>query len=273
MVIYNGIYDFLENIDPLTFVGVDALTLTGKSPLSAVGIRAAVTELKQKLETEPVKPFHYHGAAGFSQGPMRYASKNDIYGKTTWAVLMVTGPLAHDVVRWHNLDLKTTRLDFRVDVVMREACPDLASRLYNVCRQQGRCINSLVGSTYYPSENRARTYYGRIYDKSPEYGEEMGKVWRWEIEVKRQAAESITETLLDCHSPNEFIEDTVFGVFNEQWGVPIPKPGLKPTVNYVGGNVISPEQKLDWIRRNVAKSVRELKRQGYQEELDVLFKI
>jgi len=245
MIIHNNIYDFLEGIDPLTFVGVDALTLTGKSPLSAIGIRAAVTELKQKLETEPVKPFNYQGAKGFSQGSMRYASKTDHYGFTTWAILMVTGPLASDVVRWHSMDLKATRLDFRVDVVMKEACPDLASRLYRVCKMQGRVIESLVGSTYYPQENRSRTYYGRVYDKSPEYGEDMGKVWRWEVEIKRDAANSITETLLDCHSPSEFIEDTVFGIFNEQWAVPVPKPGLKPIVNYVGGSVISPEQKLD----------------------------
>jgi hypothetical protein len=273
VILHHSIYEFLENIEPLTFVGVDALTLTGKSGLSAIGVRAAVTELKAKLETEPIKPFRFQGAEGFSQGPMRYAAKRDFYGKTSWVVLMVTGPLANDVVRWNALDLKATRIDFRVDVQMSKPCRDLAERLYKACNKRGRVISSLVGSTYYPTENRGGTYYGRIYDKSPEYGSEMGEVWRWEIEVKRQAANSLAETLLECHSPNEFIEDSVFGILNEQWGVPVPKAGLKPTVNYVGGSVISPEQKLDWIRRNVAKSVRELKRQGYQAELELLFNV
>lgn len=169
------------------------------------------------------------------------------------------------------MDLKATRVDFRVDVTLKEPRPDFARKLYEACGREGKFYESLTGQTFYPIENRERTYFGRLYDKSPEYGEQLGVVWRYEVEVKREAANSIAQTLLDCHAPTEFIEDTVFGIFEQRWKVPVPKAGVVPKINYVGGHIISPEQKLDWIRRNVAKSVKELKRQGYTEELNLLF--
>lgn len=273
MIVHTNIYDFLEAIDEQTFIGVDALTYTGKSPLAMIGCRALIEDARSKLEGVSMKPFRINGAEGFSMGSLRFATKKDNYGKALWGIVMITGPMASDAVKWKTLDLKCTRVDLRVDVVLKQQVKDLAERLYRVSGEQGRVITSLVGSTFYPAINREGTYYGRIYDKSAEYGEDFGWVWRWEVEIKRQAAESIMQTLTDCHDPNQFIEDSVFGIFSEKWSVPTPKPGLKPTVNYVGATAISPEQKLDWIRRNVAKSVRELKRGGYSAELEQLFAI
>jgi len=267
------IYSFMESIEPQSFVGVDALTFTGKSPLSMIGVRALLAEALPDVELDPQKPFVYNGAKGFSQGKIAYASKLDTYGKAVWAIVMIKGARATQFTKWQALDLKTTRLDLRVDVVMQENCPNLAERIFRICDKQGRLIDSLVGQTYYPTENRAGTFYGRIYDKSPEYGEDWGKVWRWEVEIKRNAPDSITQTLNDCHDVAGFIEETVFGVFSEQWGVPTPKPGTVPVINYLSAGVISPEQKLDWIRRNVAKTVKHLKRVGFTEELEQLFAI
>lgn len=267
------IYTFLESIEPQTFVGVDALTFTGKSPLSMIGVRALLAEALPQVEAEERKPFTFQGARGFSQGNLRYASRLDTFGKASWAIVMLTGSTSAYFTKWQALDLQATRLDLRVDVVLQENRPNLARRLFEISDRQGRYIESLVGQTFYPTEKRESAFYGRIYDKSPEYGEDLGKVWRWEIEIKRKAPETITQTLNDCHDVAEFIEDTVFGVFNERWGVPTPRPGSVPTLNYLAAGVVSPEAKLDWIRRNVAKSVRHLKRVGYSAELEQLFAI
>lgn len=271
MITHKSIYDFLENIEPVTFVGVDAVTMTAKSPVAMLGIHSALSELRNTLEVETPKSFRFQGASGYSVGPIRYADKRDATGKILWAVLMATGPIATDVVKWSSFGPKVTRVDFRVDVVLRERMRNMAEVLYRVTGEKGKVITSLLGSTFYPSEKREATYYARIYDKSPEYGEEMGKVWRWEVEIKRGAADSVAKTLIDCHARNEFIEDTVFGVLNERWGIPVPKEGCTPKVNYVAAHVISTEQKLDWIRRNVAKTVIGLKRVGYAAELEALF--
>lgn len=271
MITHKSIYDFLENIEPTTFVGVDALTMTSKTPLAHLGIDAALMELKPKLEVEIIKAFRFQGAVGFSQGPIRYAAKRDASGHILWAVLMATGPISTDLVKWSAFSTKVTRIDFRIDVVLRERVKDLAERLYRVAGEQGKVITSPFGSTFYPSEKRESTYFGRIYDKSPEYGEDFGKVWRWEVEIKRDAANSVADTFMNCHARNEFIEDTTFGIFAEKWGVPTPKPGLKPVVNYVAAHIISTEQKLDWIRRNVARTVQELKRIGYTDQIEALF--
>jgi len=272
-MIVTNVYEFLEAIDPQAYVGIDALTLTGKTPLSILGLRGALVTLKDKLATEEVKPFVYQGAKGFSQGPLRYASKEDAFQKKLWAILMITGPLSEMALKWLDFDLTATRVDLRVDVVLREQRKDLAGMPYRANGEKGLLIESLLGSTYYPTEKRESTYYARIYNKSPEYGEDMGWVWRWEVEIKREAAAEIAEILQECHDVSGFIEDTVFGIFEENWGVPVPKAGIKPKINYVGGHVISPEAKLDWIRRNVAKTVRHLKKVGYTEELEQLFKI
>lgn len=273
MIVHTNIYDFLEAIDEQVFVGVDALTYTGKSPLAMIGCRALIEEAREQLDGKEMKPFRINGAEGFSMGSLRFATKKDNYGKSLWSIVMLTGPMASKAVKWKVLDLKCTRVDFRVDIVLKQQVKDLAEKLYKISGEQGKVISSLVGSTFYPALSREGTYYGRVYDKSAEYGEDFGWVWRWEIEVKRQAAESIMQTLTDCHDPNQFIEDTVFGVFSENWSIPTPKPGSKPTVNYVGASVVSPEQKLDWVRRNVARSVRELKRGGFSAELEQLFAI
>lgn len=263
----NTIYSVLESIDPNCFVGVDALTVTGYGPLAVIGIRALIESCREKLEGADIKPFKFQGAEGLAIGPLRFASKRDCFGKSRWNIVMITGPLANDCLKWKVLDLKATRIDLRVDVTMTKPIRDLAEKLYKVNGERGKLIKSLVGETYYPDVNREATYYGRVYDKSPEYGNEWGSVWRWEIEVKRQAAEQIARQLLDASDPNGYIEKTVFGLFAEKWGSPTPKPGIKPTINYAGASVITPEQKLDWLRRNVARTVARLKDDGYTQEV------
>ena len=44
------IYGFLEACEPSMYVGVDALTYTGKTPLSMVGARAIVDSLSPDVE-------------------------------------------------------------------------------------------------------------------------------------------------------------------------------------------------------------------------------
>lgn len=264
------IYTTMELIDPKAYVGVDAITFTTTTELGFLSMRAIKDNLLPELEAYDTKPFRTNGASGFSKGPLRYAEKVTKQYKRLWAILMMTGPKSSDIVAYGNLDLKTTRVDFRVDVKLREPTPDLASRYYRVmCKSENnaKLIVSATGETLYPDANREATYYARLYDKSTEYGEAIGTIWRYEIEVKRQSAQVYSDILIECYDPELYISQTVFGVFSEKWKVPVPRKGVMPQVNYVGLSYVSNEQKLDWIRRNVAPSVKKLQSLGLSDEL------
>jgi hypothetical protein len=238
--------------------------------MQMLGIKAAVSELEEHLFLEERRPFTFQGAKGFSQGAMSYADKVDTWGKRIWSILMVKGPLSQTVLKYGHFDLSATRIDLRVDVAMSSRCPDLAERYYKFMGgtlSKARFISSLTGQTLNPEPNRDATYYGRLYDKSAEYNEDLGWVWRYELEIKRRAAPQIQQILLECHDIESFIRDTVFGVFSAQWKVPVPKAGHKPKLNYAGISAVSTEQKLDWIRRNVAPSVQRLVKLGLEDEV------
>jgi hypothetical protein len=278
MPVTSSVYVYMENLNPQCFVGVDALTYTTRTGLGAVAINAILLDYMEQYPDLEKKAFTFQGAKGFSMGSMRYAARRDRFGRLEWAILMMTGNEAGNLLRFRELDLKPTRVDLRVDVVLRECVPDLPEKLFAVRKDEsdGRLIKSLTGMTYYPTEKRGATYYGRIYDKSPEYGRDLGFVFRFEVEVKREAAASLVDNMLVSRNDGEmeqYIQDTTFGIFWDKWRVPSPKPGIKPVINYVSGSISSPEKKLEWLRRNVAPTVKYLSRMGYNDELMELFKL
>lgn len=264
------IYSYLDAIDPTSYVGVDALTFTAKDAISITGLISAIQSLSDRLEIEDTKPFKYMGAKGWTKGPVAYAMKQSAIGKTIWAIMMVRGPMAQEVMRYKIFDLRATRVDLRIDIQMSKQCKDLAKMYYTVANnndaKQAKLISSLTGDTFYPETNRSATYYARLYDKSAEYGQDLGNVWRYEVEIKRDAADQIADILLECHDIEDFITQSVFGIMKEQWAMPVPGIGVKPKINYVGISSVTTEKKLDWLRRNVAPSVAKLSAIGFGDE-------
>lgn len=85
---------------------------------------------------------------------------------------------------------KVTRLDLAVTVHLKEQVMGLGARHYasagkgeNEQRKYGLILNSGGGQTCYVG-SRQSNFYGRIYDKGAEQGEEKGFVWRYEVECK-----------------------------------------------------------------------------------------
>jgi hypothetical protein len=264
------IYTYLDSIDPSSYVGVDAITFTAKDEIGMTGLNHILLSLQDRLEVEETKPFNYMGAKGWTKGPVAYAIKQDRYGKGIWAIMMVRGALAQQCFAYKIFSLKATRIDLRIDVKLSKECKKLAQMYYTIAsKQEGanpRLIQSLTGDTFYPETNRESMYYGRIYDKSPEYGEDLGNVWRYEVEIKRSAADQIADIIMECHDIETFITETVFGIFKENWKVPSPGVGVKPRLNYVGLSAVSTEKKIDWLKRTVSPSVRHLTRIGLLDE-------
>lgn len=264
------IYSYLETIEPDHYVGVDALTVTAKDEKSILGISAAIQSLEHYLDVEDTKQFKYNGAVGWTKGPVAYAMKHNALQKKLWAILMVRGPIAQEVLAYKVFDLRATRVDLRADVKLHRPVKELARIYYDTFkgdRANARLIDTLTGSTFYPETNRSATYYGRLYDKSAEYGEDLGTVWRYEVEIKRSAADQIADILLECHDIETFVSQSVFGIMSEQWQLPVPANGVKPRLNYVGITSVTTEKKLDWIKRIVAPTARKLQSLGLEDEL------
>lgn len=85
---------------------------------------------------------------------------------------------------------KITRLDLAVTVYLKRKNPGLAARHYALAgkgsstqRKYGVVLNSRGGQTCYVG-SRQSNFYGRIYDKGAEQGDETGYVWRYEVECK-----------------------------------------------------------------------------------------
>lgn len=262
-----SIYTILDNITD-TYVGVDALTVTAANDRGQMVISGVIEYLKAQLEVYEVKPFRYRDATGFSQGPVSAGFKRDRYGKKLWSILMIKGEMADEVLPMLYVGGKASRVDLRADVELREPVRDLAERYYKIGRRMGldcKFFGSVIGDTYYPDARRDKTYYCRIYDKSLEYGKQLGSVWRYEIEVKQTAASQIAQEILDCDDKAVYITDTVFGIANTRWGIPTPKPGIVPKINRIALHAITTESRIDWLRDTVRPAVDKLRKLGYEE--------
>jgi hypothetical protein len=268
------IYQFLDGIDPSVYTGVDAATLTTTSPLGHMAMSAAISSLTPYIESYKSKPFKANGATGWVKGAVKFAQRVDLRQGRVWAILAVVGPLAHNVVKYGKCDCKSTRLDLRVDVRLMRPVPDFTTRLYELIgggRSNAKLIVSRSGGTLYPHNDRTATYYARIYDKSDTYDESAGTVWRYEVEIKREAANLVQSQLIEADDMEEYISSSVFGIIKDKFGLPVPREGIKPKLNYAGMTTSDNDKKLSWIKHNVAPTIRHLIAQGLTNDvLDAL---
>jgi hypothetical protein len=138
-----------------------------------------------------------------------------------WASLV---PLARNV----------SRMDFQCTGRYRVPRPDLARDSFAVLpeRPYDRGRPRRAGLIAYQSKgdtlmlgSRASLAYGRHYDKGVESKTaEPGRVWRWELELKREQAKSTAISMDGMDDPSPFIQSLVYSWF-WRWGL---KPGFRP---------------------------------------------
>lgn len=263
-----NIYDFMHslNIDSKN-VGIDALTITSMGLDGKLSIGLVLDELKDVIELEWPKPFSFQGAKGQAWGSVRQASKWDDRQQQLWTILMVTGKDSPRALKQalKVKDVKFTRVDTYIDVKMSSRVLGLARKLYDTYKGKSskKLIESLTGDTVYFGSRMTESMI-RIYDKSAEYGEELGMVWRFEVEYKKDLAGGVAQYLSEYG--NAGIDELVW---SECRSKDLPVPAIPNKVNILRDMVTlsSAEMKLNWLGRQVQPTVTFLRRLGLEDKV------
>jgi len=215
---------------------------------------------------EEKKPFDFRGARGWTRGSVSYAEqlKN---GLKVWCILMVKGELSSKAFETAQKldDLKVTRIDIAVDVMLLETVKKLPRKIKDTYHGvfDVQLIESLTGDTLYCGSRESSTYI-RIYDKSEEYGLELGRVWRFEVEFKQDKAPIVAAHIRD--NGIAIAQDIVWTALKSR-GIPSPKIGQ--TVNLKARKVTlsTADMKLAWLGRQVKPTVEYLRSIGKEREV------
>lgn len=264
-----NIYEFMSNLDiDESVAGIDAVTITATGLEGKLTTQMVLHELREYLAVEQEKKFSFMGARGWQRGSVRYADKRAEYDKRVlWAVLMVTGRESEDALRvaLKAGDCKFTRVDINVDVILKGRVLGLARKLKDAYKgpSQVKLVESLTGDTVYFGSRESESYI-RIYDKSAEYGQEQGFVWRFELEAKRGRAEAVAEYI--GLQGKRGIPDLVFTALKQK-SVPTPNIGETVNIQRAAMTLSSVEMKLNWLRTQVRPTVRWLYKVGLANEV------
>jgi hypothetical protein len=264
-----NIYEFMHSL-PVDGVecGIDALTITSTGLDGKLSIDLVLHSLARYIEAQQVKPFRFQGAEGKAWGSVRYAVKWGSLQQQHWAILMVTGEQSPGAFK-ESLkvkDVNYTRIDLCIDVFMRERVLGLPRKLkdtYKGGETSIKLIERLTGDTLYCGSRESESMI-RIYDKSPEYDEELGRVWRFEVEYKKSLARLAAEVVEREGAVG--IADIVWSELRKK---DLPSPVIPNKVN-VGrrmATLSSAEMKVSWLSRQVGPTVEWLKKLGLESEV------
>lgn len=263
----NNIYSYMHN---LVTVGhtetVDALTVTATGLEGKLSVSLIIDALRDRLLLEEKKPFKFRGATGWTRGSVSYAEELK-QGIKLWCILMVRGELSEIAFTEAQKldDLKITRLDIAVDIQMLEKVTQLPRKLKDTYKGKFdvKLVESLTGDTFYCGSRESGIFI-RIYDKSDEYGLELGRVWRFEVEFKAEKAAVIANTLKE--QGIKVAQDIVWTALRSR---DIPSPKIGQTVNLKARKVTAStsDMKLAWLGRQVRPTVDYLRSIGKEEEV------
>jgi len=255
------------------FTGVDAVTLIGLEHKSVPVFYNEYETLCRDVEVaaKPERPWGTHGYRGKMRGPVRVGLKGDK------AILSVTGPLSERLVRLAGtVACKFTRVDLQVTCKMDGPDPTLAERLFDApnlrnSRECGKTYQSLIqspdGCTLYFNKRTSATY-GRTYDKSREFAYPLGKIWRYEVEIKEELADRIGQVLVSAPDLDALAADYVASWYADRdVCVPIPLRS-RPTFPNLAPSVSGVDQTLSWLKNQVKPSVNLLVEMGLKHKVE-----
>jgi len=262
-----NVYEYMHNLSVVAQAEtVDALTLTATGLEGKLSISLVIDAMRDRLILEEKKPFRFRRATGWTRGSVSYAEEIK-QGVKLWCILMIKGELSEIAftIAQKLDDIKITRLDIAVDIQMTEKVSQLPRKLKDTYRGvfPVSLIESLTGDTLYCGSRESGTYI-RIYDKSEEYGLDLGYVWRFEVEFKQERAQVVAELLKK--QGIAIAQDIVWTALRSR---DIPSPRVGQTVNLKARKVTmsSSDMKLAWLGRQVRPTVTFLKSIGRLQEV------
>lgn len=220
----------------------------------------------------PIKGWKAGGYEG-KQDPdsgLKYGSRKRQDGRAE-EMLVAPGELASQVEddEMKPLEYRITRMDLQVTARLDTPNVNLASDLYDVLvksketgndiakRRNVTLVQSSTGQTLYLGSRKTGRKFFRLYDKSVDVGEELGKVWRQEIQYGRDLAQEAMKTIEMFKGDQTAIISLVCAEFQDAMsyslfdhvtsGVEVVSGSLKPAIKL--------GKKLEWLRTCVRPTI------------------
>ena len=260
-------------------VRVDAVTLssaiTGDRSKSIAFVKElAILARDEYFWLDEAKSMSAYGATGWQVGALKYLQCRDKRSlKTLWNIVGITGEKSrefYDTVLSYDEEYKVTRLDIAIDIAFPSPRKNHADVIFNSLKDKGQSSCKLIkGDTdtlYYGSRESPKM--GRLYDKSSSYNAENGSVWRFELELKQDFAQSVHILLKDSKSIQKAMLDSSLKVWRA-WNVPIPIGGDTVIMPKIHATVSTDYGKLEWLM-SISGAIRKLAKKYPSQVYDAL---
>ena len=200
-------------------LGADYLTMVGHGETMSNRIFEIVSSIERDGHAlgQTPKKYYNHGYTGFQYRDFSYGVKADA------VVLNISGNLADIVLTSVNpVGFVVHRVDFQFTVKMDEPRPDQElwhfeeqMELHKKKRRHPspKYVESPTGATLYLGK-RGGTRLLRMYDKSLSYGEPIGLIHRYEVELRHELAERTAIEYHQANSRDTFLIGLVFDAFH-----------------------------------------------------------
>ena len=251
--------------------------MTSSSPGGAQGLIlcAKSYEISQWAAGNNSYPWRFKGYVGRKCGQLSYGERED------GVILMASGKLASDV--WLDtvpLAERVTRIDLAVTIEIAKADPELAQMCYDWIKSNHSLKPNLSysfitnikrGDTLYIGR-RTSPLFGRLYDKGAEGGDmPMGKLWRYEIEIKKPISTPLAHSLVTEVNPSDWIKSYVYKWFEERQVPPLFNKGKNYAPLEIEATVSDDDRTIKWLTDQVKPALVKLAKKGkFNEAVDAL---
>lgn len=255
--------------------GVDYITAVARDK----GLHEAMWSEARKLLDDEVFAGNrivergWRGMTGFQAGQITVMEKRGSY-----VMVQLRSELA--AAQWRRMmkvSDHVTRLDLQVTVELAHQEIDLGDIVYNHVKNIQADLHSSVeysiiantkgGTTVYTG-SRQSSRFGRLYDKGAQMGKPAGKIWRYEMELKKPVADKAAGNLLNIEQPEAVVIAATVHRWFEQRGM---MPVFKATDSYITMEIpkvpTDDDRTLKWMREQVSAPFRRLVDKGYASTL------
>lgn len=177
--------------------------------------------------------------------------------------------------------LKVTRVDVCVDIALQSPARGWLRGLregqefsdtHKRANRKTTLIESDTGDTLYIG-SRDSGRFGRIYDKSLAYGLQLGYVYRFELETKKQVSQPVFDRLFPESEYSTYswdlFADRVRGIIQTQfttWGVELSLRSKNVEQIKAVVRISTVDSQLEWLSRTVSPMLQRLDVAGYKQE-------
>ena len=273
------------NTGELRLVGVDYFTITCQlSNAEQVWKQAKriAQDLDGALKQRQWRFFGYQGFV-YSAGSSGHFAYGDSGSELQGAIVQASGEMAQRYVTTFFMDVaRWSRIDLTVDCELKTPEPTLCLGYYDwiiantgKSRRYSLIQSNLGGQTLYVG-SRASEEFGRVYDKGAESGGgfPLGALWRYEVELKGDAAKSAASSLMSHtlrqSSTTHAIAVTVFDWFDRRNVPPRFSRRLSDGLDLKAVATNRGSDRLVWLRKQVSPTVRDMLASGDRRVLDAL---